>query len=179
MGGGMGGPPQQQQQQPSGMSSNPMDGFMGMGGMSQPAAPTAPPPLDQVNVSLQTVQPGDFPPATMYEKHNLKAQMFFAKNSPHPCICVAVCSFMNFGPSPIENLNFQAAVPKAIEIKLLPPTGTSIPPNNPMTGQQAVTQLMLIRNPTKIPIRVRFKMSFSVGGQNVDEMGELSQFPPM
>jgi len=72
-----------------------------------------------------------------------------------------------------------ALASRCIEIKLLPPTGTVIPPNNPMTGQQAITQLMLIRNPTKTPIRVRFKLSFSVGGQVVDEMGELSQFPPM
>lgn len=90
-----------------------------------------------------------------YEKNNLKAQLFFAKNSPHPLICVAVCSFMNFGPTPVDNLNFQAAVPKQIEVKLLPPTGTTLPTPNPMLGQQAVTQLMLIRNPTKVGLHLK------------------------
>lgn len=62
--GGMGGP-----------SSTSMGGggggfgdLMGLGGgmPPAPAAASQPPPLDQVNVTLQTVQPGDFPPATMY-----------------------------------------------------------------------------------------------------------------
>eukprot|EP00035_Acanthoeca_spectabilis_P021563 m.438922 g.438922 ORF g.438922 m.438922 type:complete len:581 (+) comp18305_c0_seq1:65-1807(+) len=166
LGGLMGGPP----------ASNGLDA-MAFGGA--PSVAAAPPPLDQVNVTLQTVQPGDFPPVTMYEKNNLKAQLFFAKNSPHPLICVAVCSFMNFGPTPVDNLNFQAAVPKQIEVKLLPPTGTTLPTPNPMLGQQAVTQLMLIRNPTKVPIRIRFKLSYTANGQVVDDMGEVSNFPPM
>lgn len=52
LGGLMGGPP----------ASNGLDA-MAFGGA--PSVAAAPPPLDQVNVTLQTVQPGDFPPVTM------------------------------------------------------------------------------------------------------------------
>mmetsp|Transcript_23160 Transcript_23160/g.60547 ORF Transcript_23160/g.60547 Transcript_23160/m.60547 type:complete len:576 (-) Transcript_23160:1018-2745(-) len=167
---------------PSAAAQPPAAGLLGLGGMGgalQPAAATEPPSLDQVNVNMASVQPGEFPPALIYDKNQLRAQIFFAKDSPHPCILVAVCSFTNFGQFPVTDLLFQAAVPKGIEVKLLPPTGNMLPPANPMGGNQPISQLMLIRNAAKADIKLRYKLMFKVNGQAFDEMSDVSHFPKM
>ena len=40
------------------------------------------------------------------------------------------------------------------------------------------TQWMTIENPTKVVVRLRLKITYTVGGQAVDEMAEFSAFDP-
>ena len=103
----------------------------------------------------------------------------FAANPPHPAICAVVVTFLNSGPAPVGNVMFQTAVPKSLELKLMPASSSVLPPANPMAGPTPVTQIMLISNPTKVPIKIRFKLSYVVNGQQVDDMGETDKFPPM
>ena len=147
-----------------------------------PAAPmssTPAPPLENVTMPLEMIQPGTVPPVTVYDKNNLRLTFVFAKNPPHPTIATVVISAMNLGMVPITGLSFQAAVPKALQVKLQPASSTTVPASNPMLGSQSVTQVMLIANPTKVPIKIRFKLDFTVGTQPMTDMGECSSFPPM
>ncbi len=50
---------------------------------------------------------------------------------------------------------------------------------NPMKGPSAVTQVILVSNPTKDTIRIRYRLTFRVNGQDIAEDGECSAFPLM
>lgn len=157
-----------------------LGGLGGMTGISAPAPSAAPAPsLGTVNMDLQSIQPGTFPPATIHDQNNVRVLLNFAKNPPHPSICVVVVTMLNMGNVPVNAIQFQAAVPKTLEVKLQPPSAAAIPPANPMAGPSVVTQIMLLSNPTKGPIKIRFKLSYNINGQAVDQMGECDQFPPM
>lgn len=157
-----------------------MDMFGTLGSpASAPAASTPPPALESVMVPIESIQPASTAPVTVYSKNNLQLSFVFAQNPPHPTIAVVVISAMNLGTVPISGLTFQAAVPKALQVKLQPASSTTVPASNPMMGSQSVTQVMLIANPTKVPIKIRFKLDFVVGTQPMTDMGECSQFPPM
>ena len=163
--GGLGGP----------AAADPMAGFGGMGGMS---ALTPAPPLASLNIAVTDVQPGTFPPATIHDQNNVRVLLNFARNPPHPTICVVVVTMLNLGGVPVNNIQFQAAVPKSLEVKLQPPSASTIPPAG-ITGPQVATQIMLLSNPSKAPIKIRFKLSYNVNGTPVDQMGECGSFPSM
>lgn len=75
-------------------------------------AAVAMPPLSSLSMSVQEVQPGDFPPPTIYNANNIKIVFHFAKNTPHPSIAVVVITYLNFGAEAVTDVVFQAAVPK-------------------------------------------------------------------
>jgi len=162
-----------------GASALDMFGSLGSPMAAAPAASTPAPPLESITMPLEMIQPGAVPPVNVYDKNNLRLTFVFAKNPPHPTIATVVISAMNLGMVPITGLSFQAAVPKALQVKLQPASSTTVPASNPMLGSQSVTQVMLIANPTKVPIKIRFKLDFTVGTQPMTDMGECSSFPPM
>eukprot|EP00049_Salpingoeca_infusionum_P019247 m.361040 g.361040 ORF g.361040 m.361040 type:complete len:615 (-) comp19290_c0_seq1:283-2127(-) len=146
---------------------------------SSPAPTTAPAPagpadLSTMFVELATIKPATHLPITAYEKDNMKVILRFASTSPHPDVLVTVASFINTSSVVVNDLSFQAAVPKALQIKLQPASSTTVVPNG-----APVTQIFLIANPTKIPIRLRFKLGYTKNGATVDEMGQCDGFPSM
>jgi ADP-ribosylation factor-binding protein GGA len=162
-------------------ASSALDMFGSLGAAPAPAAAAAGPmpPVESVTVPLGTIQSGGVPPTTIYNKNNLQLTFTFGQNPPHPNIAVVVISATNLGGAPISGLSFQAAVPKSLQVKLQPASSTTIQPANSMMGSQPVTQVMLIANATKVPIKIRFKLDFVVGNQPMTDMGECSSFPPM
>ncbi|KAI9209029.1 VHS domain-containing protein [Polychytrium aggregatum] len=76
--------------------------------------------------------------------------------------------FINTTPVPMADLNFQLALPKAMVLQMDPLSGQVIAPLN----MAQVTQNLKISNPTKEPLRVRFKLSYSLNGAVVSEQGE-------
>ena len=130
-----------------------------------PVAAAPMPPIESVTVPLASIQSGNVPPTTIYDKNNLRLSFAFGQNPPHPNIAVVVISAVNLGAAPITGLSFQAAVPKALQVKLQPASSTAVPPANSMMGSQPVTQVMLIANPTQVCISFLFcdLMRFMMG----------------
>jgi len=172
----------------TGAPMQPMGGLGGLGGMGgAPMMATAtpstdlfgmmnaapPPAIETLNIPFESIQSGGS--AVVYEKNNMRITFNFASNPPHPTISTTAVTFVNVGPMPISNLSFQVAVPKALQVKLQAASSNMVAPNQ----AQAVTQVMLIANPTKVPIKIRFKLDFAINGQMVSDMGECSSFPPM
>lgn len=52
------------------------------------------------------------------------------------------------------------------------------PSGNTVSATTSVTQLMKIENPTKVTIRMRIKLSYSLATGPVDEIVECSNFDP-
>uniref|UniRef100_A0A8C4E1I9 Golgi associated, gamma adaptin ear containing, ARF binding protein 3b n=1 Tax=Dicentrarchus labrax TaxID=13489 RepID=A0A8C4E1I9_DICLA len=137
--------------------------------------------LSNVHVPLEAIRPSkDMLPVTAYDKDGVRMLLNFASDCPpcRPDVLVMVVSMLNTAPLPVHSVVLQAAVPKSMKVKLQPPSGTELAPFNPILPPASITQIMLLANPTKEKVRLRYKLAFSLGDRLCNEVGEVDQFPP-
>uniref|UniRef100_A0A8D0H3E8 Golgi associated, gamma adaptin ear containing, ARF binding protein 1 n=1 Tax=Sphenodon punctatus TaxID=8508 RepID=A0A8D0H3E8_SPHPU len=135
--------------------------------------------LTNITVPLESIKPSSILPVTVYDQHGFRVLFHFAKDSLSdlPDVLVVVISMLSTTPQPIKNIIFQAAVPKVMKVKLQPPSGTELPAFNPIVHPSAITQVLLLANPQKEKVRLRYKLTFAMGEQTYNEMGDVDQFP--
>lgn len=73
----------------------------------------------------------------------------------------------------LEDFALLAAVPKALKLTMLPPSGTDLPPGG------SVQQVMKIANPQQRPVKMRLRLSYRAGGVPAEDTVELGEFPPV
>ncbi|XP_078387757.1 ADP-ribosylation factor-binding protein GGA1 isoform X1 [Cetorhinus maximus] len=136
--------------------------------------------LTNVLVPLESIKPSSILPVTVYDKNSFRVLFHFAKDPPpgQADVLVVVTSMISTAPQPVKNIRFQAAVPKVMKVKLQPPSGTELPAFNPILPPSAITQVLLLANPQKEKVRLRYKLTFTLGEQTFNEMGDVDQFPP-
>uniref|UniRef100_A0A671RN05 ADP-ribosylation factor-binding protein GGA3-like n=1 Tax=Sinocyclocheilus anshuiensis TaxID=1608454 RepID=A0A671RN05_9TELE len=134
-----------------------------------------------LNCLFLLVSSGKVLPVTVYDKDGVRVLMHFAMDCPpgRPDILVMVVSLLNTAPLPVRSIVLQAAVPKSMRVKLQPPSGTEIAPFNPILPPASITQVMLLANPLKERVRLRYKLTYLLGEHQYSEVGELDQFPPV
>ncbi|NXG58684.1 GGA3 protein, partial [Hemiprocne comata] len=137
--------------------------------------------LANVHVPLESIKPSSALPVTAYDKNGFRILLHFARECPpgRPEVLVVVVSMLNTAPLPVRNIVLQAAVPKSMKVKLQPPSGTELSPFNPIQPPAAITQVMLLANPAKEKVRLRYRLTFTLGDQPSTEVGEVDQFPPV
>lgn len=148
--------------------------------ITPPPKAVTPISLDNVFVPLDTIKPGSHPPLTVLDKNNIRVIFHFAKTSAELSrsdMLIVVVSSMSSLPSAVSNFVFQAAVPKTMKVKLQPPSGSELPAYNPILPPSAITQVMLIANPAKEKVRLKYKVSYQVDGLPNTETGEVDSFP--
>ncbi|XP_018873780.1 ADP-ribosylation factor-binding protein GGA1 isoform X3 [Gorilla gorilla gorilla] len=136
--------------------------------------------LASITVPLESIKPSNILPVTVYDQHGFRILFHFARD-PLPGrsdVLVVVVSMLSTAPQPIRNIVFQSAVPKVMKVKLQPPSGTELPAFNPIVHPSAITQVLLLANPQKEKVRLRYKLTFTMGDQTYNEMGDVDQFPP-
>ncbi|MGH0128114.1 UNVERIFIED_CONTAM: hypothetical protein FKN15_033214 [Acipenser sinensis] len=135
--------------------------------------------LDEELTSLVVSPAGGILPVTAYDKNGFRVMLHFARDPPagRADVLVTVLSMLSTSPLPIRNIVFQAAVPKAVRIKLQTATSSELPAFNPILPPAVISQVMLLTNPQKEKVRLRFKLSFTQGGQSFCELGEVEHFP--
>ncbi|XP_058597333.1 ADP-ribosylation factor-binding protein GGA1 isoform X1 [Neofelis nebulosa] len=136
--------------------------------------------LANITVPLESIKPSSILPVTVYDQHGFRVLFHFARD-PLPGrsdVLVVVVSMLSTAPQPIRNIVFQSAVPKVMRVKLQPPSGTELPAFNPIVHPSAITQVLLLANPQKEKVRLRYKLLFTMGDQTYNEMGDVDQFPP-
>ncbi|KAI7804064.1 ADP-ribosylation factor-binding protein GGA3 [Triplophysa rosa] len=138
------------------------------------------PSLSNLHVPLESIRPSKVLPVTMYDKDGVRILMHFAMDCPpgRPDVLVMVLSMLNTAPLPVRNVVMQAAVPKSMRVKLQPPSGAEIAPFNPILPPASITQIMLLANPLKECVRVRYNLTYLLGERQYAETGELDDFPP-
>ncbi|XP_064376062.1 ADP-ribosylation factor-binding protein GGA2 isoform X3 [Dromaius novaehollandiae] len=94
-----------------------------------------------------------------------------------PDVLVMVLSMLSTSAQPIKDIEFQAAVPKTMKIKLQPASGSELPAFSPFLPPAVISQVLLLANPHKNPIRLRYKLMFVQGVQPFSEVGEVTGFP--
>ncbi|XP_059192366.1 ADP-ribosylation factor-binding protein GGA1-like isoform X1 [Centropristis striata] len=136
--------------------------------------------LADVSVPLEAIKPSSLLPVTVFDKHSLRVLFTFARDCPpsRPDVLVVIISMLSSAPIPVTNIRFQAAVPKVMKVKLQPPSSTELPAFNPILPPAAVTQILLLANPHKEKVRLRYKLTFNLGDKSHDESGDVDQFPP-
>ncbi|XP_076001794.1 ADP-ribosylation factor-binding protein GGA3-like isoform X2 [Genypterus blacodes] len=136
--------------------------------------------LANVFVPLDAIKPSKMCPVTAYDKDGVRVLLHFASDCPpgRPDVLVMVASMLNTAPLPITNVALQAAVPKLMKVRLQAPSGTELTPFNPILPPAAITQVMLLANPLKEKVRMKYKLTFTLGERLCAEAGELDQFPP-
>uniref|UniRef100_A0A8C7PC52 Golgi-associated, gamma adaptin ear containing, ARF binding protein 1 n=1 Tax=Oncorhynchus mykiss TaxID=8022 RepID=A0A8C7PC52_ONCMY len=152
--------------------------------LPSPGPPTPVPQNDislaNVTVPLESIKPSNLLPVTVFDKHSLRVLFHFARDSPpsRPDVLVVIISMLSSAPIPVTNIRFQSAVPKVMKVKLQPPSGTELPAFNPILPPAAITQVLLLANPHKEMVRLRYKLTFDLGEESHDESGDVEQFPP-
>ncbi|XP_016304436.1 ADP-ribosylation factor-binding protein GGA3-like isoform X3 [Sinocyclocheilus anshuiensis] len=137
--------------------------------------------LTSVFVQLEAIKPSKEGPVTAYDKDGVRVLLHFASDHPlgRPDVLVIVVSMLNTAPLLVRNIVLQAAVPKSMRVKLQPPSGTEMAPFNPFMPPSSITQIMLLANPLKEKVRMRYKLTFILGDRQVTESGEIDKFPPV
>ncbi|KAI1233597.1 ADP-ribosylation factor-binding protein GGA2, partial [Lamprotornis superbus] len=123
-------------------------------------------------------------PLTVYDRNGFKAMLHFSRDPApgRPDVLVMVLSMLSTSAHPIKDIEFQAAVPKTMQIKLQPASGSELPAFNPLLPPAVVSQVLLLANPHKVlldPIRLRYSLLFTQGLQPFSAQGEVSGFPEL
>ncbi|XP_074484981.1 ADP-ribosylation factor-binding protein GGA1-like isoform X2 [Sebastes fasciatus] len=136
--------------------------------------------LADVTVPLEAIKPSSLLPVAVFDKHSLRVLFTFARDCPpsRPDVLVVIISMLSSAPIPVTNIRFQAAVPKVMKVKLQPPSSTELPAFNPIMPPAAITQILLLANPHKEKVRLRYKLTFNLGDKSHDEFGDVDHFPP-
>ncbi|XP_041098172.1 ADP-ribosylation factor-binding protein GGA1 isoform X2 [Polyodon spathula] len=158
------------------LNSQPSGGAPSGGQGPQPAGEIS---LANVTVPLESIKPSSIPPVTVFDRHSFRVLFHFALDPPpaRPDVLVVVISMISTAPVPVQNIVFQSAVPKVMKVKLQPPSGTELPAFNPVVPPAAITQVLLLANPHKEKVRMRFKLTFTMEEETYNEVGVIEQFP--
>lgn len=136
--------------------------------------------LSNLHVPLDSIKTSKTLPVTAYDKDGVRVLLHFGSECPpgRPDVLVIVVSMLNTAPLAVKNIELQAAVPKSMKVKLQSPSAAELVPFNPVLPPSSITQVMLLANPLKEKVRLRYKLMFLLGERQYCEVGELDQFPP-
>uniref|UniRef100_UPI003AAC6D1B ADP-ribosylation factor-binding protein GGA2-like n=1 Tax=Centroberyx gerrardi TaxID=166262 RepID=UPI003AAC6D1B len=135
--------------------------------------------LTNVHVPVETIKSSQLEPITLYDQGGVHVSLHFAKDTPpgHPSVAVVVISTVNTSALPVKDFVFQAAIPKIMSVKLQPASGTHLPPYNPLLPPPAISQVLLLANPQKRKVRLRYKLTLLHGDRQLSETAEIDNFP--
>ncbi|XP_056662059.1 ADP-ribosylation factor-binding protein GGA2 isoform X1 [Monodelphis domestica] len=135
--------------------------------------------LSQLFVPLESIKPSDLPPITVYDRNGFKVLLHFSQAGVpgYPEVQVLLLSMLSTAPQPVWDIVFQVAVPKAMKVKLQPASSSKLPAFSPLLPPAVISQVLLLANPHKDPVRLRYKLTFTQGGKPFSEVGEVSDFP--
>lgn len=111
-----------------------------------------------------------------FEKDGLAVFMELCKPDQSNPSCTSISfKFRNSNLSDMQNISFQAAVPKYLKLEMHPPTSTVIPANS----NGAVSQEIRVTNSMQGQknIVLKLKIGYNINGTVVDEMATVSNFP--
>lgn len=136
--------------------------------------------LSNLHVPLDSIKTSKALPMTAYDKDGVRVLLHFGSECPpgRPDVLVIVVSMLNTAPLMVKNIELQAAVPKSMKVKLQSPSGAELAPFNPVLPPSSITQVMLLANPLKEKVRLRYKLMFHLGERQYCDVSELDHFPP-
>ncbi|MCJ8748316.1 hypothetical protein PDJAM_G00163420 [Pangasius djambal] len=146
------------------------------GGVPKPCPASS---LADITVSLDHVKPSHIKPITVFNHRGVHVSLHFTKEAPpsHPDVAVIIVSAVNTSPLPVSDFLFLAAVPKNMCVRLQAATGSTLPPYSPLLPPAALSQILLLSNPLRKPVRLRFRVTLILGQERLQRDGDIDQFP--
>ncbi|XP_063056046.1 ADP-ribosylation factor-binding protein GGA2-like isoform X2 [Engraulis encrasicolus] len=135
--------------------------------------------LADVFVPLHSVKPSRLEPVTVYDRWGVHVCLHFCRDSPpaRPDVAVVIVSTVNTSALAVADVQFQVAVPKNMTVKLQPASGKDLPPYNPLLPPASLSQILLLANPQRNSVRLRYKLMLKHGDEKINEVGEIDHFP--
>uniref|UniRef100_A0A8C4ZPX0 ADP-ribosylation factor-binding protein GGA2-like n=1 Tax=Gadus morhua TaxID=8049 RepID=A0A8C4ZPX0_GADMO len=154
------------------LQCQPLDGPLSPGESEVTNLPNRSPPLSGPSGQLE--------PLPVWDQAGVHVSLHFPRDPPreNPGEAVVVLSAINTSSLPVRDFLFKAAVPKGMSVKLQPSSGSQLPPFNPVLPPAAISQVLLLSNPQKLKVRLRYKLALLHGDQPLSETGEIESFPP-
>ncbi|KAK7074881.1 hypothetical protein SK128_020694 [Halocaridina rubra] len=121
------------------------------------------------NISSPVSQQSSIPGINAYDKNGMKLDMTFEVQESLTTINMQATN--NTG-SQVTDFLFQAAVPKSLQLQMLNPSSTTLAPSG------TLSQVIKVNNPNKVALRMRIKLSWTANGSQIQDQGEISNFPP-
>uniref|UniRef100_A0A8C8RVY2 AP-1 complex subunit gamma n=1 Tax=Pelusios castaneus TaxID=367368 RepID=A0A8C8RVY2_9SAUR len=121
-----------------------------------------------------TVAVPHIPPLLVWKGAGLRLDFAFQRPPQDSDLLLITASASCTHPSHTTGFLLQAAVPKSLQVELEAPSGTTVP--GPDGGP--LTQRLRVRNPRKVPLRMRLRLAFTPpSGIPVQENLEINDFP--
>ena len=134
--------------------------------------------LADLNVPISSIKPGSIPPLPLQESDDgISIVLHFGQEAPREHVTAIVVTVINKLSEAIANYELKAVVPKGCKIKIQNPTTTSLPAHNPFVPPSAITQVMLIANPAKLKVSLKYIVSYTIDDEPQTEMGQVAQLP--
>ncbi|XP_062303837.1 ADP-ribosylation factor-binding protein GGA3-like [Osmerus eperlanus] len=146
-----------------------------LSGSSQPMRVS----LADIYVPLESIRPSRLEPITVFDQSGVHVSLHFAKDTPpgYSNVAVVIVSMVNTSPLPVKDFTFQAAVPKTMQVKLQLSPGQDLPSYKPFLPPASLSQILLLANPQRHKVRLRYRVSLLHGNQLLRETGELEELP--
>ncbi|KAK2064089.1 VHS domain-containing protein [Colletotrichum caudatum] len=151
---------------------------------AQPPAATAPPAAatnDDDEWSFSSALPPEAPSQPKEHKATVsdsivKIEMIAGRTGAGIAMNLSF-AFSNKSTQPVTELHYQLAATKGYELGLRPQTGRSLAPNQ----SRGVTQFVEVwhagdKNRKVESLKLRWRISYKVGGESKNEMGEIPEF---
>ncbi|XP_072943636.1 AP-1 complex subunit gamma-1 isoform X2 [Epargyreus clarus] len=140
---------------------------------NNPVVPTTAPSLLLDGLFAPTPQPQSQPQETLVpalERGPLRVALWARRGAAGEAALTMRAA--STAPAPLHDFLFQAAVPRTFQLDMMSPSGTVLEP------QGEITQVLKITNPSKTPLRLRIRVSYTLDGNPVLEQAEVNNFPP-
>ncbi|GIL79860.1 hypothetical protein Vretimale_12443 [Volvox reticuliferus] len=153
--------------------ADPLANILG-GTMAPVVTPAAAVPLAATATASAAGPPG--PTILAWQQHGLVVTFTLVKHPANPACTDILAMTTNNNPTDITDFTMQVAVPKFMQIKLEPASGSLLTARG-----GAVSQKMVINNTQHgvKPLVMRLRIIFNnASGQSVEELAEVANFPP-
>jgi len=129
--------------------------------------------LNTISLSMDEVCPHpSLPVVPLLQGGGVTAVLHPTENRPQPGVSVFVLQICNTSKQKVEEIDFKAAVPKGMKVRLLPASATELPSSAPFTASPTLNQLMLVGNPSNLEILLSFVLSYTVDEETTTEIGK-------
>ena len=155
-------------------NNNLLDGLM-----MNSSVPPSVPPLQQPQNSLDDLlssnnlngHSNSIPSLLGYTKNDISITFHFDR--PSDSVVNMKLNIVNSNLSNVSDFSLQAAVPKTMQLEIFAASSTEIAANG-----GSISQVLKVNNPNKAVVKMRLKVSFTRDGQQFQDQGEVSNFPP-
>lgn len=147
--------------------TNPMDAFAGLnlGSSSSSPAPT----------QTKAAAPTSKAPISVHSSPSLKVDLSIQSGTGTSSSPLkALVSFTNPSSATLNDIDFQVAVPKSVQLHLENATGKSLSPRQTSGLTQVMNLTSASRPAGPWTVKLRYKISFTSNGQQQTEQGQVS-----